>query len=109
MEKSINRKWKESGSTLNFKDWLDRENKKQESVNSNFLPFDNNSSVAQTQQQINDSIKTDIQNVDIGVNSNYQEDKTKFLGLDKSTFVFAGLILLGSLTYFFIKRAKENK
>ena len=26
--KSINRKWKESGSSLSFKDWIERENKK---------------------------------------------------------------------------------
>lgn len=108
MEKSANKRWKESGSTLTFKQWLDREDKKNDSNNSNFLPFDS-STVSQTQQQINDSIKLDIQNVDIGVNNDYQEDKTKFLGLDKTTFVFAGVLILGSLTYYFIKRAKANK
>jgi len=108
MEKSANKRWKESGSTLNFKQWLDREDKKNDSNNSNFLPFDS-PSVSQTQQQINDSIKLDIQSVDIGVNNDYQEDKTKFLGLDKTTFVFAGVLILGSLTYYFIKRAKANK
>jgi hypothetical protein len=107
MEKSANKRWKESGSTLTFKQWLEREDKKNDSKNSNFLPFD--SSVSQTQQQINESIKSDIQNVDIGINNNYQEDKTKFLGLDKTTFVFAGILILGSLTYYFIKRAKANK
>ena len=108
MEKSANKRWKESGSTLTFKQWLDREDKKNDSKSSNFLPFDS-PSLSQTQQQINDSIKSDIQNVDIGINSNYQEDKTKFLGLDKATFVFAGILILGSLTYYFIKRAKANK
>lgn len=108
MEKSANKRWKESGSTLTFKQWLDREDKKNDSKSSNFLPFDS-PSLSQTQQQINDSIKSDIQNVDIGINNNYQEDKTKFLGLDKTTFVFAGILILGSLTYYFIKRAKANK
>ena len=28
MEKSANKRWKESGSTLTFKEWIDRENKK---------------------------------------------------------------------------------
>jgi hypothetical protein len=28
MEKSANKKWKESGTTLSFKEWIDRENKK---------------------------------------------------------------------------------
>jgi hypothetical protein len=110
MEKSANKQWKESGSTLTFKEWVDRENKKKDSMPSNFLPFDSSTSVGQTQQQIADSIKVDIQNSeDIMGAYRYNEDKSKFLGLDKTTFIFSGLLIIGSLTYFFIKRAKANK
>ena len=38
MEKSANKRWKESGSTLTFKEWIDRENKKKE-PEGNFIPF----------------------------------------------------------------------
>ena len=41
MEKSANKKWKESGSTLTFKEWIDRENKKNgSSEQGTFIPFD---------------------------------------------------------------------
>lgn len=112
MEKSANKKWKESGSTLTFKEWIDRENKKKDSKNSNFLPFDSSTgvSVSQTQQQITDSIRQQIQsNEDLTGAGKYQEDKSKFLGLDKGTFIFSSLVIIGSLTYFFINRAKKAK
>lgn len=114
MEKSANKRWKESGSTLTFKEWIDRENKKKDSMSSNFLPFSSRNvdgiSVSQTQQQITDSIKQQIQNSeDLSGAAMYQEDKSKFLGLDKSTFIFAGLLIVGSLSYYFYKRVKGNK
>ena len=104
MEKSINKKWKESGSTLNFKEWIDRENKKKDETN--FLPFD---SVLQTQAQITDSIRQDIQNSEDLAAVNYQEDKSKVLGLDKATFLFSAFLVIGSISYFFYKRAKNKK
>ena len=39
MEKSANKRWKESGSTLSFKEWIERENRKNEPEEVNFLPF----------------------------------------------------------------------
>ena len=39
MEKSANKRWKESGSTLTFKEWIDRENKKNQEFEGNFIPF----------------------------------------------------------------------
>ena len=108
MEKSANKKWKESGSTLTFKEWIDRENKKKDSMSSNFLSFDSSTSVGQTQQQLNDSIKEQIQNSeDINGTATYQEDKSKFLGLDKSIFIFSTLIVLGSIGMYFYKRSKK--
>ena len=38
MEKSANKKWKESGSSLSFKEWIERENRKKE-PEGNFIPF----------------------------------------------------------------------
>jgi len=108
MEKSANKKWKESGSTLTFKQWIERENKKKDSIQSNFLPFDS-ASVSETQSQITDSIRQQIQNSEDLRSGVYQEDKTKFLGLNKSIFLFAGLLVFGSIGYFFYKRAKQSK
>jgi hypothetical protein len=47
MEKSANKRWKESGSTLTFKEWIDRENKKNQEFEGNFIPFQGETKVNQ--------------------------------------------------------------
>ena len=101
MEKSANQRWKESGSTLTFKEWIDRENKKKDGIE-NFLPFDSTDSI-----NPDDVIKETIQSMDD--KQRETEDKSKILGLDKTTLVFSTILIAGSLTYFFIKRAKKKK
>ena len=101
MEKSANKRWKESGSTLTFKEWIDRENKKKDGT-SNFLPFDSVDSM-----NPDDVIKQTVDNIEDKPRDT--EDKSKILGLDKSILVFSTILIAGSLTYFFIKRAKKKK
>jgi len=105
MEKSANKRWKESGSTLSFKDWIDRENKKNESTES-FLPFDAQQSVKDTISQTLDESKQGIQEA-VGY-KNTSKDST-FLGLDKGILAFSTILIVGSLGYYFYNRLKVKK
>jgi hypothetical protein len=102
MEKSANQRWKESGSTLTFKEWIDRENKKKDGIE-NFLPFDSGVDSTNSEEVIKQTLQ------DIEDKPRDTEDKSKILGLDKTTLVFSSILILGSLTYFFIKKAAKAK
>jgi hypothetical protein len=87
MEKSANKRWKESGTTLSFKDWIDIENKKEESKK-NYLSF--------SIPKPSDFLKP-------------EEDKTNVLGLDRNVLVFSGLIIVGALGFYFYKKLNNKK
>jgi hypothetical protein len=99
MEKSANKKWKESGSTLNFKEWIERENQKSNSEL--ILPF------------MDDTVNYDVQEVESPVENFVglvkEEDKSKVFGLDKNILIFSGVLILGSLGYLAYKKFKKNK
>jgi len=98
MEKSANKRWKESGTSLSFKDWIDRENKKNES-NSNFLPFESN-----IQDEIKETIGGQVQ-------TGYKPtaSSNKVFGLDKGVLVFSGILIVGSLGFYFYNKLKVKK
>ena len=99
MEKSANKRWKESGSTLNFKEWIERENIKNNSEM--ILPFED------------DAVNYDVQEVEAPVENFVglvkEEDKSKVFGLDKNILIFSGVLILGSLGYLAYKKFKKNK
>lgn len=106
MEMSANKKWKMSGSTLSFKEWIDRENKKKESEG-NFIPFipdttSASNTINQTLQEQRDSIARTAGYKE-GVNPN------TIFGLDKKIFVFSSIMIVGSLSYYFYSRLKKKK
>lgn len=108
MELSANKKWKMSGSTLSFKEWIDRENKKKE-PEGNFIPFIPDTSSAsntinETLQQERDYIAKTAGYRD----SNALNTNTIF-GLDKKVFIFSTVLMVGSLTYYFYSRLKKKK
>jgi len=103
MEKSANKKWKESGTTLSFKEWIDRENKKKEDVD-NFLPFDASQSVQDTINQTLESSRDEIQTI---TGSTNKPNKSKVLGLDRNILVFSTLLIIGSFGFYIYK--KRNK
>jgi hypothetical protein len=107
MEKSANKRWKESGSTLSFKEWINRENEKKDGKN--FLPFDSMSIQTDTANQISQSIKEDIYGLEDTPTIATSIDQSKVLGIDKSILILSGLLIAASLTYYLIKRAKANK
>jgi hypothetical protein len=109
MEKSANKRWKESGSTLTFKDWIDRENKKNQEFEGNFIPF-------QVQNKVNqvgsDSIKKTIDEAkqDLIDASGYkvETNKSNVLGLNKGVLVFSTLLIVGSLSFYFYQKYKKK-
>lgn len=105
MEKSANKRWRESGTTLNFKDWIDRENKKKDNVD-NFLPFDANQSVKDT---INETLNRSKEEMKVISGYKTKPDNTKFLGLDKKVLLFSSVIVLGSVGYLLYNKFKSNE
>ena len=112
MEKSANKRWKESGSTLTFKEWIDRENKKKE-PEGNFIPFisepiDTSSITSSTI----DSVLKQEQDYIVstaGYRTAENANKNTVLGLDKKVLVFSTLLIVGSLSYYFYQKLKQKK
>lgn len=105
MEKSANKRWKESGTTLSFKEWIERENTKEvpDSMGS-FIPFNGDSASS----VINDTIKAAQQ--DIKVSSGYvgSVSKDTVFGLDKRILIFSGILIASSLGFYFYTKMKKK-
>jgi hypothetical protein len=112
MEMSANKKWKMSGSTLSFKEWIDRENKKKE-PEGNFIPFvpDTSSFNTSVSDTINQTLQEERDYIakTAGYKSGNTLDKNTIFGLDKKVFIFSSLLVVGSLTYYFYSRLKKKK
>ena len=117
---SANQRWKRSGTTLPFKEWINRENEKAKAnadVEGSFIPysedenttqfsaFDSNNNTNDTNQLINDTIKSTFNPPSVKT----QEDTKQVLGLDKKIFIFSSLLILGSLSFYFYKKLKAKK
>jgi hypothetical protein len=109
MEKSANKRWKESGSTLTFKEWIDRENKKNMEFDGNFIPFKEerkvNSLGSDSIKQTIDTAKQDL--IDA---SGYKvvTNKDNVLGLNKGVLLFSTLLIVGSLSFYFYQKYKKK-
>ena len=105
--KSANKRWKESGTTLSFKEWIERENTKEvpDSMGS-FIPFIGDSAASSA---INDTIKAAQQ--DIKVSSGYVDTASKdtVFGLDKRILIFSGILIASSLGFYFYTKIKNKK
>lgn len=111
MEKSANQKWKESGTSLSFKDWINRENKKKLFSKENFIPFNAASdspwqSISVTPDTSSVKAVLENKNLEIKQMSGYKPASTKgkVLGLDTSVVVISGLILASSIAYYFYRK-----
>jgi hypothetical protein len=111
MEKSANKRWKESGSTLSFKEWIDKENKKSESMNGGtFIPYDGDSNSRFTNETlVQDTL--DRARRDLLVSGGLKDTETKgvLFGLDSKVLIFSSLIIVGSLGYYFYSKLKAKK
>ena len=105
-QKSPNKIWRESGTSLSFADWIQREkdkgafltNKKFE----NFANVDGEIDDATWLEQVKKQNR-----IDLGLDK--IDDKPKdntFLGLNKAVLLLSGLIIIGAIGYKFYQKRK---
>ena len=112
MEKSANKRWRESGTTLPFKEWITREDEKKSQSEQSFVSLDA-SKTFNTGYFIKEQIDTSLNTIDLSVPVKEQKyvekpDTSKILGLDKNVLIFSSLLLVGSLSFYFYKRFKNK-
>lgn len=95
MEKSYNQRWKESGTTLTYKEWRKREDDKMSSFDGFVPKLQDSASFQKTKSEMSKEsvIKKDISNKTI-------------LGINKYVIVLGGIIILGAVAY---KIYQKNK
>lgn len=118
MEKSANKRWKESGTTLTFKQWIERENKKEQPKELDFVSFmpENFSSIrnsiGDTAEEVlaQGQAELDKLQAEMKRNSGFKdkEDKSKILGLNKGVVIFSGVIVVASLGFYFYSKFKKK-
>ena len=101
MEKSANRRWKESGSTLSFKEWIDRDNKKKESKG--YFGFD--STISPDTSVINSSLGQ-VEGTFSGYKTPASASNTT-LGLDNNVLILASVLIAGSIGFYLYKKLKK--
>ena len=119
MEKSANKKWKESGTTLSFKEWINRENQKSEDsfATESFIPFNEFRALDGTSWS--DRIKPDVTAIQdtlqaekqmINATAGFKQNETKgtVLGLDKGVLIFSTLLIAGSIGFYIYQKSKKN-
>jgi hypothetical protein len=100
MEKSYNQRWKESGTTLSYKEWRRREDDKMAS-------FDGLPSIKAPKISDSPSYNKTLQ--DIAKSSGYKEEvsnKTIF-GINKYVLMFGALIVVGAIGYKIYQKNKK--
>jgi hypothetical protein len=98
--KSANQIWKESGTTLSFADWIQREKEK-----GNFLP---NKMVSDITEGIKSSLKNTLGIDDSSnVNSNTPANTSnRVVGLNKWVIVGSLVVIAGAIVYSVVKKKK---
>lgn len=110
MEKSANKRWKESGTTLTFKEWIDRENKKKDGDDSFFIKSKKDNFANQVGgSSISDSV-TDSVNVSYYDDTNNvpEEHTNKIFGLNQTIVIVSAVLLVGSLGYLAYKKINKK-
>lgn len=87
--KTANQLYRESGSTLSFKEWIEREK-------------------AKGTEMINQDIADAIARLEAGARPTAEsvQGKNTFYGLKKSVWIFGGLVIAGAIAYTIYKRKK---
>ena len=106
-KKSPNKLWRESGTSLNFADWIQREKDK-----GAFLTNKKFENFADSDGEIDDATwleQVKAQNrLDLGIDKIDDPNKkdTTFLGLSKPVLIISGLIILGAIGYKIYQKRK---
>jgi hypothetical protein len=97
IEKSANRMWKESNTTLSFKDWLNREKTK-------FINFNGGETTMIINKPLNDIIQKTV--IDIKRSAGYKEkpENNKILGLNKTVVIISAVVVTAFIVYKFLKK-----
>jgi hypothetical protein len=95
-QKSANQLWRESGTSLTFKDWIEREKEK-----GNFML---NKKVQDTITSLKDKM---LNTFDAGKNiDNKQNNTNSFVGLSKVAVGLSIFIIIGSIAYTIYQKRK---
>lgn len=110
-EKSANKLWKESGSSLPFKQWVAMYNTLKKNQQQQFINL--NGQEATFQDSINSTIDNSINTAkkDLIIESGYKEtpSSNKVLGLDRNVLIFSTLLISISVGYYFFTKLKNKK
>lgn len=93
--KSANQLYRESGSSLPFKTWLEREKEKGTFMYANGL-----------QSKINEAIAENIGDAELRVNPSPEVPKNTIFGLNKYAVITLGLVVVAAIGYGIYKRRK---
>lgn len=88
--KSANKLWKESGTTLSFKEWIEREKKK----------FNSNEVSANALLGVDGSLS-------ISNNNNAPLPKTVF-GINKTVLIISGILIVSAIGFYMYKKTKNG-
>jgi LPXTG-motif cell wall-anchored protein len=98
MEKSYNQRWKESGTTLTYKEWRRREDDKMASFDGIKAPNLNDSALYK--KTINEMAK-------VGGYKETTSGKTTF-GINNNVLLVGGLLIVGAIGFVVYKKIKKN-
>ena len=94
-EKSANKLWRESGTTLSYKEWRNRENAKKQDTTLSFIGEQN------VKDTLN-SVYTSASN-----NTTTPQNSSSVLGLNKTVLIVSGVVIATSLAYYFYRKFKK--
>lgn len=103
MMKSANQLWRDSNTTLSFKEWLQREKEKYANMDGSNQSFNNFIPNVQLQSRINETLEQ------IRTDTGYKKEakKNTVLGLNQTVLIIAGVIIVGAIGYKIYKNYKK--
>jgi hypothetical protein len=106
--KSPNRLWRESGTSLSFADWIQREKDKGAFLsNKKFENFSNAEGLVDDASWL-EQIKRKSR-IDLGIDKVDSDEKKKdntIVGLNKNVLILSGIIVLGAIAYKIYQKRK---
>ena len=104
--KSPNRLWRESGTTLSFANWIQREKDKSNFlINKKFENFSNVEGESQDASWLDDARKQSRDFFELDKKTNFKSDNS-FVGLSKAVLILSGLIIIGAVGYKIYQKRK---